>query len=376
MQSSHPSNGSLTLASVRRAALTALILLAMPACAADRTVVQPAEVAVSETQSASASVGRANVTLLDEPTPESILWSVAQQPGADPRYVINNAGLANRLQEVYGDIGEVDFLIVLPTKPLITSMSSVTNRDISGIGVCNNCTFAPMPQLKNIASMAVHEPWQIATADGFDPAVYFNGFMSSIMHELGHYWLMSIENFGNGYPGHYQNTLDLFYGDSTFADPMAVAHWIVNGSSEICVKQGREGTTDRFSDLSLYLMGLIPPKEVAPVTQHIFRPMNVDPGYNNAGPICGQPYEFTGQRVVSIEDIIALHGARSPSHLQSQKDFRAMFIVLHPADEAPSKGFVKYASALADSLPAAWASATRGLSTIKVVPFVPTQALP
>lgn len=375
MQGSRSSSITTTFTYIRRAARTAITLVAMSACAGDRAVVEPGGVAVSAAASASASEGWTNVHLLEETTPGSVLWVHADHPAPDERYVLNYVGLAKRLKDTYGDIGEVDFLIVLPTKPLNTNNAYVANRSIAGIGSCAACSFAAMPQVKNIIGLAFHAPWLAADTVGFDPMIYFKSFQAVLLHEVGHYWLMGLENFGNLYPGHYQNTLDLFYGDPSYVDPLAIAHWIRNKTSDTCVGLGSAGTTTRFADLSLYLMGFIPPWDVAPVTQHEFQPIEGNNAYNAVGPICGEPYTFTGQRVITMDDIVALHGVRNPSYTESQRHFRAMFIVVHSAGEVPRAGFLKYASAFADSLPASWERATRGHSTIKVVHTVRTSEL-
>lgn len=375
MQGSRSSSITTTLTRVRRGALAACTLVAMAACAGDRAVVEPGGVANASTASASATEGRANVYVLEETTPGSILMAVDDSASPDQRYVVNASELTAKLQSVYGDVGDLDFLIVLPNRPLSSHSALVAHRSISGIGSCNPCTNMVSPNIKHVASLSLYPTWSMRDQMGLDPMLDFNVFQTVALHELGHYWLAYVENFGTEYYGHYTNTLDLFYGDSSFADPLALAHWIVNGSSETCVFANNGTATPRFSDLSLYLMGFIPPQDVAPITQHLFAPIPGYATYNALGPMCGQPYAFTGQRVVTIDDIIALHGVRSPSHLESQKDFRAMFVVVHPAGDVPPSGFLKYASTFADSLPASWASAMRGLSSIKIVPYVRTSEL-
>lgn len=367
MHVSHLRGRAAAPAFLRRTARSALLALAMSACARDREVVAPADVAATRTTPATpaATVAWPTVHLLEDTSSDPILNVHAAYPPPDARYVIDYAALARRLEAVYGDISTVDFLVVLPTRPLITHSSFVANRNISGIGGCDACSFPDAPDLKSVVQLAFYAPWAMADSVGFDPMLFFQDFENTLLHELGHYWLMTIENFGTSYYGHYLNTLDLFYGDSTFVDPLAYAHWIRRNTTT-CVSQGSPGTTTRFSDLSLYLMGLIPPEQVAPVTQHVFAPIPGNDAYNAVGPRCDEPYKFIKKRTVKVSDIVALHGVRTPASGVSQTKFSVMFVVVHPAGEPVPAGFVAYAGAFADVLPTTWATATRFRSGLKI----------
>lgn len=347
-----------------RTGLAAGLAFALSACAGDREVVAPAGVTATATTAATAAWP--TVHLLADMPSAPIMIPHAAYPPPDQRYVLDPVALVTRLQAVYGDIGKVDFLVVMPTKPLITHTASVANRSITGIGPCPGCSLPAAPQLKSVAEMAFYADWAHADSIGFDPMLFFSGFQNSLLHELGHYWLVNITNFGTTYPGHYTNTLDLFYGDTTHVDPLAGAHWTTRAGRAQCVSFLPPSTSPRFSDVSLYLMGLIPPEQVAPVTQYKFASIPGDPAYNAAGPLCGQPYKIINKRTVTIQDIIATHGVRTPSSAVSQKNFTVMFVVVHPAGEPPPDGFVAYAGAFADVLPTTWAEATRFRSGMKI----------
>ena len=73
------------------------------------------------------------------------------------------------------------------------------------------------------------------------------------------------------------------------------------------------GTMDEFSDLDLYLMGLLPPSAVAPgiVIQ--------GSGCND----CTVPAS-----PITIADVIAANGPRVPDSTQSQKSFRVATVVI------------------------------------------------
>ena len=76
---------------------------------------------------------------------------------------------------------------------------------------------------------------------------------------------------------------------------------------------GRFQTTP-YPPMELYLMGLVPPEEVPPMT--VLR--GIDPETVRRGSVV-RP---TGTRVVEIGEVIEVHGPRIPDHTSSQKKFR------------------------------------------------------
>ena len=88
----------------------------------------------------------------------------------------------------------------------------------------------------------------------------------------------------------------------------------------------RNTTTEPYSPLELYVMGLIPAEEVPPI--HIL----TNPDLSNTLEITADSV-----RTVTIEEIMAAEGGpRLPSYQDSQKDFTMAFIVAqdHPFDDA------------------------------------------
>ncbi|NQX82891.1 MAG: Ig-like domain-containing protein [Flavobacteriaceae bacterium] len=79
-----------------------------------------------------------------------------------------------------------------------------------------------------------------------------------------------------------------------------------------------------YSNIELYLMGLIPESEVQDLV--MFSGLTTtQEDYNN-----GVFYANT-KTIVTISDIVSEHGARSPSFINSQKDFRLLVVVLTPS---------------------------------------------
>ena len=96
-----------------------------------------------------------------------------------------------------------------------------------------------------------------------------------------------------------------------------------------------------FSELDLYLMGLLPPEEV-PANFFVRDPSIYDNLFNESHePLAG--IFFDGERVeVTIDDIIAAHGTRAPDHTVSQRNFRYGFILLkQEGEEVPPEDIEK-----------------------------------
>jgi len=147
---------------------------------------------------------------------------------------------------------------------------------------------------------------------------------------------------------------------------MANFHWIIKNGQEDCVNGNDPTVTKKFSDLSLYIMGLLPPGQVSPIYEHRY---DLQPGndhYNMWGPACGDTHQFIETRTITIQDIINANGARNPSYEQSKKDFRTAFIIVTAKGEAVPTGFIDYVRKYRDALPGAWSQTTSGKSSMVV----------
>ncbi|MCP4659085.1 MAG: hypothetical protein GY856_27060 [bacterium] len=156
--------------------------------------------------------------------------------------------------------------------------------------------------------------------------------MSILTHEVCHRWLASV-SFLDQY-GNVSQDLRAAYIRS---------HWSFYFHSDASVMLGNDirdngdgtfltvGGPRRFGDLDLYLMGLIPPEQV----RELFYVDNVDNPTHDRKPEGG--VTIIGDRVnVSIDQIIAVEGARIPSSVESQKHFRVAFVLL-TADGKPPR---------------------------------------
>src|SRR5207245_9737794 len=145
--------------------------------------------------------------------------------------------------------------------------------------------------------------------------------LNVLAHEIGHQWL--------AYPhyrdaaGHISTDLSpdrahwgaLFDSD---ASGMTGADWVDNGDGTFTAAH----TLELYSSLDLYLMGLLDPAKVAPMT--LLHSDAIDP---KETPLQGTVVSAT-RETVDISQIIAAEGPRRPDFHVSPKTFRAGFIFL------------------------------------------------
>lgn len=134
-----------------------------------------------------------------------------------------------------------------------------------------------------------------------------------------------------------RDTAHWSYWLDTTNSPMEGNDWVDNGDGTWTIDQNSGST---YSDLDLYLMGLVPPEEVGPQTLlqvsgeeqlRVERDKTYAPEYfgdlfpdASTSPItvAATPVPFT------LDDIIAAEGTRSPDASQSPKKFRMAFVIL------------------------------------------------
>ncbi|MEO1084937.1 MAG: prenyltransferase/squalene oxidase repeat-containing protein, partial [Acidobacteriota bacterium] len=140
-------------------------------------------------------------------------------------------------------------------------------------------------------------------------------------HELGHRWLVRPQvDWGDGPSdaligqdgAHWSYLLD------TDASYLYGGDWVSNGDGTYTSVAERQ----RFSELGLYLMGLISPDQVEPFT--LLENPAIDPTQVFT---LGDTIEAT-PRTLTVDDVIAAEGARSPSWRDSQKVFSVAVVYL------------------------------------------------
>jgi subtilase family serine protease/flagellar hook assembly protein FlgD len=244
------------------------------------------------------------------------------------------AALAKRFYETHGD--NYDFLVVFTNFEFETGRAvafyNLVRNDTRGTGrppADNGLLFGSPGRLKGYIDMAALERYTrppLSLAPG-DPG--FLATLQVLAHELAHQWLAqprfkdasgAISTDLLGQQGaHWSYLLD------SDASVMYGSDWVrrADGSYEaVRVKE-------QYSALDLYLMGLLAPSKVGPIT--LLRNPLVDAAEL---PVENAVITATPQ-TISVDDIVAAEGARLPSHLSSQKEFRLGFVFLTaPGTEA------------------------------------------
>jgi len=90
----------------------------------------------------------------------------------------------------------------------------------------------------------------------------------------------------------------------------------------------------RFSDMDLYLMGLIPASEVSP-SFLIAEPQNVPRGYGRDSPptYYNQQVTVRGRRVdVTVQDLIRVNGNRNPAFPNTPRDMQVVWVLWAPPE--------------------------------------------
>lgn len=253
-----------------------------------------------------------------------------------------------------------DFLVVFPQSHIRNAYFLPVNRDIKGIGTDYIQTSPYTSRLEGIATMADYGAYTFALSAGSTLTVDDN-YKKTFIHEVAHNWCCYAQGINGALPAHWTYNLDLFAGDTDKIDPMGYAQWILKNDSEYCVDQTN---TPVFSNMTLYLMGLLEKESVAPISVHEFSPKEGDDHYNLWGPMCEEDHEFTSTRKVTIDDIIQANGPRSPA--QEQRQYRIGIVVPVAYDDEVDDTFVEYLTPYSQDIPALWRSATRNLSTLNI----------
>jgi hypothetical protein len=166
------------------------------------------------------------------------------------------------------------------------------------------------------------------------------GYLDVVDHEILHAWgtdlgkslgLIDTDSIFDGFTfeGHWNEYTDIggqlqyFYVDSIYGS----GHFTSNGNGTWTFTDKIKGNMNQpYSPLELYIMGLIPPKEVPPV--HILS----NPKFYSQSRVIPESY-----KTITIEDIMrAQGGPRNPPAETSQKDFTMAYIVVQdiPFNEA------------------------------------------
>ncbi|HEX9187648.1 MAG TPA: CARDB domain-containing protein, partial [Vicinamibacteria bacterium] len=244
--------------------------------------------------------------------------------------------VGRRFYEAHAD--EFDFLVVFTNFPFETRDATAFHlygrNDVDGIGKpvgsVSPAPFGSPSRLKGWIDMADvgqyrERPFSLEPGDpGFQQT------LGVLAHEMGHQWLAEARYRKDG----------VVFDDLLGADEMHWSYLLDSDGSFLYGADWRDnedGTftaaavRERFSSLDLYLMGLLPPEKLAPLT--LLRNPEVDRHRINAE---GDVVTAGGTTTILGEDVVAAMGPRRPDHAHSQKEFRLGFVFLTRPGTEPS----------------------------------------
>jgi len=194
----------------------------------------------------------------------------------------------------------------------------------------NSSSFGSAGRLQSFMHMGEISRYPDDPYDRLPGTTSANSPVSLLAHEAGHRWLAFARFMDGGEP-------------STALLGRQLAHWSFFMDSDASFMEGNDwedngdGTfttvaiLERYSALDLYLMGFIPPEEVA----RFFLVTYPDPD-RGAGSAPRTGVTVSGEaKWVAIDDIVAAQGPRDPSWQTSQRQFRQAFVLLVQNGQSP-----------------------------------------
>ncbi|HWP44659.1 MAG TPA: hypothetical protein VNO14_15535 [Blastocatellia bacterium] len=172
-------------------------------------------------------------------------------------------------------------------------------------------------------------------------AVGLNSAVSIVCHELGHRWLSYVlfdaehdikdDLLGRQF-AHWSFFLDTrTRADGSFSSLMEGNAWRDNGNGTFTTV---ETAVNYFSNLDLYLMGLMDASEVGPLT-YLAVDEQLKAIIRSKSPVTGFSMTAT-RKTATVEQIIEREGPRVPDATSAPRSFRIAFILLTEAGKTPS----------------------------------------
>ena len=227
----------------------------------------------------------------------------------------------------------------LLTQDAFAYESLVKNR-ISGINqsvIDYSSEYGSAGQLESICYMDALSKYP---DDPFEPFLGVNSTVSVLGQEVGHRWLAFLL-----FRDHLGRQSSALLGRDR-------AHWSFFFDSDASVLEGNDiqdlgngsfrtvETVTRYSLLDQYAMGLVESTQV-PSFFYVENPTNVSPAKSaSSNPAVGVTFSGT-RRDVSIDDVIAIHGRRSPSAADSPRVYRQAFVYIVSAGIAPDAAAIQ-----------------------------------
>ena len=235
-----------------------------------------------------------------------------------------------------------DQLVIWSDAPLITdafAYETTVANEITGIGLDTFNLSSDFGSAGRLRSLVVMD-WLGKYPDS--PTQRFlgeNNTMSLLGQESGHRWLAFLE-----FRDHNRQRSDALLGRD-------LAHWSFFFDSDASVMEGNDiedlgggsfrttAAVQRYSLLDQYAMGLVPPSGV-PSFFYVESPTNMSvTRTRESAPQVGVTFNGT-RRVATIDDVIDIHGRRTPTSGDSSRVHRQAFIYLVSAGRTADSGQV------------------------------------
>jgi hypothetical protein len=235
-----------------------------------------------------------------------------------------------------------DQLVIWSDAPLITdafAYETTIANEITGIGLDTFNLSSDFGSAGRLRSLVVMD-WLGKYPDS--PTQRFlgeNNTLSLLGQESGHRWLAFLE-----FRDHNRQRSDALLGRD-------LAHWSFFFDSDASVMEGNDiedlgggsfrttAAVQRYSLLDQYAMGLVPPSGV-PSFFYVESPTNMSVTRNReSAPQVGVTFNGT-RRVATIDDVIDIHGRRTPTSGDSSRVHRQAFIYLVSAGRTADSGQV------------------------------------
>ncbi len=345
-------------------ALAALAVLAAPPRPAFRPDLRP-EPPIRRLMLRAATETANGVVLVDDRgTFERTDWS-------DPNAA--NDELGNVLQ-AYFDAGgpDAEQLVVHASFPLrnVAAFYAPIANDVHGLGYVHTLgeetfDFLPGYELEGLLLQNDVHSYDPGTPEG-------DAFTRLVFgQELGHRWGAFVHADGLGGALLGRDAAHWSYFLDTGGSPLEGNAWRDEGNGVF--RTANDVGSVAFSDLDLYLMGLLPPDQVAPfflVESPDTRGQRDDfgrPLEASSPPSLAQDVRITGVRTdLGVEDVIAVEGPRSPGASAPAEVRIAFVLVVRPGqeDDAALLGLHERVVRRHAEL---WSDMTRGLSRLTIL---------
>lgn len=239
-------------------------------------------------------------------------------------------------------------------------------NDVLGLGSVNPGGPAvfdsdPSTQLEGVVWLNGITLYNIAGTEDFYAGLLFG-------QEFGHRWLSFVEfqdaggNTRTDLLGR-QSAHWSYYFDTDWSW-VEGNDWTDNGDGTFTTANDTFDSGPHYSELDLYLMGLIPPADVQPMTliNGVAGPSPADPP---AAWFGGNPVTVTGTaETVTVDMIINAEGARAPDSTTSQKDFELAVVYLMRRGDRYDATAQEVVGEVLDRFKALWEADVQGLATV------------